>query len=346
MAEPQLLFPMFQSKIFRLWFVFMIGLWAVLFYFFNDLRFLAEHWYYPAIMVLGAFVAGLTPEGGGAVAFPVLSVFLNIDRSLARDFSLMIQSIGMTSASVYILSRQGAVLRNYRPVLAFIPVAFLGFVLGMLLLQSLPVYLIQALFLSLITTFAIAYVFGEHRGDQLHLRPLRRKDLGLLGAMILAGGMCGSLFGTGTDILLYTIMVTRFRLQEKVATHMSIMLMAATSVLGFAYRHFVDAGLTADQVRSWLCAWPVVLFMAPLGTYLLQRIHVDWMLKGIVVLNIGQLLYFNLNKPSWEKVIASACFSALLMLAFRLTLARLARQKKTADAAASPGVLPQAEVHP
>lgn len=36
-------------------------------------------------MVLGAFVAGLTPEGGGAVAFPVLSVFFNIDRVLARD---------------------------------------------------------------------------------------------------------------------------------------------------------------------------------------------------------------------------------------------------------------------
>ena len=39
--------------------------------------FLQDHWHYPLIMVLGAFVAGLTPEGGGAVAFPVLSVFFN-----------------------------------------------------------------------------------------------------------------------------------------------------------------------------------------------------------------------------------------------------------------------------
>lgn len=330
---------MFQSIIFRYWFMLMLGLWGVLFYFFNDLRFLAEHWYYPAIMVLGAFVAGLTPEGGGAVAFPVLSVFLNIDRSLARDFSLMIQSIGMTSATVFILSRHGAVLRNYRPVLAFIPVAFIGFVLGMWLLQSIPVYLIQALFLSLITTFAIAYVFGEHRGDQPVLSPLSPADKGLLGAMILAGGMCASLFGTGTDILLYTILVTRFRMQEKVATHLSIILMAATSVLGFAYRHFVDAGLTTDQFRSWLCAWPVVLFMAPFGTYILQKIHVDWMLKGIVVLNIGQLLYFNLNKPSLEKFIASLCFSAILMLAFRLTLARLARQNQATVSAEERPVL-------
>lgn len=320
---------MFQSKIFRGWFILMLAAWAGLFYGFNDLGFLAEHWYYPAIMVLGAFVAGLTPEGGGAVAFPVLSVFLSIDRVLARDFSLMIQSIGMTSATVFILSRQGAVLRAYRPLLAFIPVAFAGFVLGMQTLQTMPVYIIQALFLSLITTFAIAYVFGGHRGDRDVLRVNGLQDSLMLGGILLLGGMCGSLFGTGTDILIYTLLVTRFRMEEKTATHISIMLMAATSVLGYAYRHFVDHDLTNSQVRAWLCAYPVVLFMAPYGTYILQRIHVDWMLKGIVALNIGQLLYFNLNKPSWGKTTASLIFCVILMTVFRMTLARLVREKQT-----------------
>jgi hypothetical protein len=56
------------------------------------------------------------------------------------------------------------------------------------------------------------------------------------------------------------------------------------------------------------------------------------MLKGIVFLNIGQLLYFNLNKPSIEKTIASVIFSTLLMLVFRLTLARLARKKREREA--------------
>jgi uncharacterized protein len=323
---------MFQSKIFRAWFFIMLLVWGGLFYAFNDVEFLAAHWYYPAIMVVGAFVAGLTPEGGGAVAFPVLSVFFSIDRVLARDFSLMIQSIGMTSASIYILSRQGAVLRAYKPVLWFIPVAFAGFVIGMLTLQTMPVYIIQALFLSLITTFAIAYVFGEHRGDRDELSISGTKDRLMLTGILLLAGMCGSLFGTGTDILIYTLLVTHFRLREKTATHMSIMLMAATSVLGYAYRHFVDNGLSSEQVRTWLCAYPVVLFMAPFGTYILQRIHVDWMLKGIVFLNIGQLLYFNLNKPSIEKTIASVIFSTLLMLVFRLTLARLARKKREREA--------------
>lgn len=328
---------MFESKIFRAWFVVMLLVWGALFLAFNDLSFLAGHWYYPAIMVLGTFVAGLTPEGGGAVAFPVLSVFFNIDRILARDFSLMIQSIGMTSASIFVLTRYSSVLSRYKPVLYFIPVAFTGFVIGMLTLQTMPVYIIQALFLSLITTFAIAYVFGDHRGDRDELQITSNQDRLMLCFILLLGGMCGSLFGTGTDILIYTMLVTRFRMQEKTATHMSIMLMAATSILGYAYRHFVDNGLTSDQVRTWLCAYPVVLFMAPFGTYILQRIHVDWMLKGIVFLNIGQLLYFNLNKPSLGKFVASLIFCTVLMLVFRFTLARLAKQKRERDDAALAG---------
>ena len=321
---------MFRSRVFTIWFIAALIVWIGLFATFNSFEFLASHWYYPAIMVLGAFVAGLTPEGGGAVAFPVLSVFFSIDRVLARDFSLMIQSIGMTSASIYILSLPGTDRRAFRPLLWLVPVCFGGFVVGMLTLQTIPVYIIQALFLSLITTFAIAYVFGEHRGHEDQLRIRGASDRAFLTGIFFVGGLCASLFGTGADIIAYSLLVTRFRLKEKNATHMSIIVMASISVLGFGYRHFVDAGLTADQVRTWLCAYPVVLLMAPFGTYILHRIHVDWMLKGIVLLNIGQLLYFNLNKPSTEKLVASVAFSAVLMLIFHLTMSRLARKKAAA----------------
>lgn len=318
---------MFQSRTFTGWFVGMLGLWLILFTTFNDLGFLVGHWYYPAIMVLGAFVAGLTPEGGGAVAFPVLNIFLSVDRTMARDFSLMIQSIGMTSASIFILSHKDNVIRDYRPLLAFTPVCFVGFIAGMLLLQSLPVYIIQALFLSLITTFAIAYVWSDHRGDRPRLEAAGWRDHALLGLVLIVGGLCASLFGTGADIVIYTLLVTRFRMKEKVATHMSIMLMAAISILGYAYRHFHDAGLTEYQVRTWLCAYPVVLFMAPFGAYILAKINVEWMLRGVVLLNIGQLAYFNLNNPSLAKVIWSAIFCAILMTIFSLSLSRLTRRR-------------------
>lgn len=319
---------MFRSRIFTAWFFGALMVWVGLFLAFNDLPFLASHWHYPASMVLGAFVAGLTPEGGGAVAFPVLSVFFKVDRVLARDFSLMIQSIGMVSASIYILTNRANLVSTYKPLLHFIPIAFAGFVAGMLLLQTIPVYIIQALFLSLITTFAIAYLYSAHRGDLSVLSAPRITDRMMLGAILILGGMCASLFGTGADIILYTLLVTRFSMNEKTATHMSIMLMAAISVLGFGYRHFVDAGLAEDQYKTWLCAFPVVLFMAPFGTYVLHRMNVEWMLRGIVFLNIGQLAYFNINKPSMGKFVASAVFCAILMTVFAMTLSRLVKRKK------------------
>lgn len=39
-------------------------------------------------------MGGMTSEGGGAVAFPVMTLALGIKPAVARDFSLMIQSCG------------------------------------------------------------------------------------------------------------------------------------------------------------------------------------------------------------------------------------------------------------
>ncbi|MFY8216207.1 MAG: sulfite exporter TauE/SafE family protein, partial [Chthoniobacterales bacterium] len=135
---------------------------------------------------------------------------------------------------------------------------------------------------------------------------------------------------------LYTLVVTRFRLREKIATQMSIVLMAAISILGFGYRHFVDAGISFNQVQTWLCAFPVVLFMAPLGAYVLHRLNVEWMLRGIVVLNVAQLLYFNLKNPSFPKFAASVVFSIVLMISFVVTLARVSRNPVIADQTTDP----------
>jgi len=45
-------------------------------------------------MIFGSMVAGATSEGGGAVAFPVMTLVLKIKPTIARDFSLMTQSCG------------------------------------------------------------------------------------------------------------------------------------------------------------------------------------------------------------------------------------------------------------
>lgn len=268
------------------------------------------------------------------MAFPALNVFLHIDRVLARDFSMMIQSIGMTSASIFILTRKGAILRDFKPLLTFIPVCFAGFVVGMLTLQTIPVYLIQAFFLSLTATFVIAYYFGDHRGGLDALRPHTRLEATALWVVLFLGGMITSLFGTGADIILYTLLITHFDMKEKPATYISIVLQAALSILGFGYRAFIDHGLSHFQIQTWLCAFPVVLFMAPFGAYILARINVNALLLAIIALNVMQLGYFNLNHPSIAKTAASLAFCAILGITFFLLLRHMSARTRLARAAA------------
>jgi uncharacterized protein len=319
---------MFKSRIFTTWYFAALTTWGLLFYFFDSVKFFLEHWYYAAMMVGGAFVAGFTPEGGGAVAFPVLSVFLKVDRVLARDFSMMIQSIGMTSASIFILTQATTKPKDYKPLFAFVPVCAVGTLLGFLFLQKIPVYIIQAMFLSLSATFVITYYLSDHRGTQETVNITSNIDYFYLGVVLIIGGMISSLFGTGGDVVLYLLLITHFNMTVKKATRMSIVLQASISILGYGYRAFVDHGLTNYQIKTWLCAFPVVLFMAPFGVYVLSRLHVNWMLRFIIALNLFQLAWFNLKEPSVPKLVASLVCCAILAGIFYLMLKRMAAKHK------------------
>lgn len=317
-----------RPLLFPVWLCVAGAVLVALFLRFSSGAFLAAHWYYPATMVVGAFVAGSTPEGGGAVAFPVLNIFLAIDRVLARDFSLMVQSIGMTSASVLILSRRESALSAFRPLLWWVPVAFGGFVLGMETLQGLRVPVIQAVFLSLTMAFAVAYLRSPHRGLFDAITRSSGRDHLVIAIVLVLGGLCSSLFGTGADILLYTLLVTRFAMKEKRATELSIVLMASLSVLGFAWRGLVQQELSSSQVQAWLCAAPVVLVMAPLGAAVLRRVDQEWMLRGIVLINVGQLAYFNLFRPTLEKTLWSLGLTLVLLWLFGHVMGRVARARQ------------------
>ena len=88
--------------------------------------------------------------------------------------------------------------------------------------------------------------------------------------------------------------------------------MASMSVLGYGYRLWWDDGLSQYQIQTWLCAYPVVLLMAPLGAFVLSKINKEWMLRGVAVLNLAQVGYFLINKPSLEKGLCIVLFGALL----------------------------------
>lgn len=321
-----------EAKLFRRWLVMALAVWLALFVLFVDLRAFAANWYYPAVMVLGAFVAGSTPEGGGAVAFPVLNVFLEIPREHARDFSLMIQSVGMTSASLFILTNRRTEVAAFRPLLWSVPVACAGFVLGMLTVQGLRVTIVQALFLAMIASFAVAYGISACRGEKDHLRVRSPGDWLSMVAILLLGGVAASLFGTGSDILIYTLAVTRFHVKERLATELSVVLMAAVSLFGFCYRGVVERDLTHGQVQAWLCAYPVVLIMAPLGALVLKHIDKELLLRAVIVLNVAQLAYFLLVKPSAEKTAWGLGATAVMTAGFLGVMTVLARRRGSGPA--------------
>lgn len=316
-----------RHKPFLCWVGAVLATWSVLAWCWLTPAFAAEFVHYPLTMVVGAFVAGSTPQGGGAVAFPVLSVFFEVDRVLARDFSLMVQSIGMTSASVFLLGQREA-RRRCRAFVWWLPTAALGFLFGMLTLQHLRGDLIQALFLGLLAAFAIAYWRSDHRGVEHEVRAHGPRDHAIVALTLFVGGIATSLFGTGADILLFTTLTTWFAVRERAATEVSIVLMAALSIAGFCWRGLVEQALSEAQIRTWLLAVPVVLVMAPLGTWVLTRISAEWILRAVVALDLSQLLWFNLQTPSWHRAGWSAGVGAIAFFACSWLMLRLARRRR------------------
>src|SRR5260370_26728917 len=76
--------------------VFGFGLWAPV----------LAHWRMALVMIFGSLVAGSTPMGGGTVAFPILILVFGQAPANARNFGLMIQALGMTSAMIFIIGRR------------------------------------------------------------------------------------------------------------------------------------------------------------------------------------------------------------------------------------------------
>jgi hypothetical protein len=93
-----------------------------------------DNWASAVTMVFGSFVAGSTPQGGGAVAFPVFTKVLEVPSDVARSFSLCIQAIGMGTATLSILIHRRTV--EWRAVAVGAPVAMVSFAAAMILLAE------------------------------------------------------------------------------------------------------------------------------------------------------------------------------------------------------------------
>ncbi len=235
---------------------------------------ISKHIYAVITMVFGSFIAGSSPEGSAAVAYPVFTLLLDIQPAVARNFAFAIQSLGMTSATLMIIGLRLKLDWNY---IIFVT---LGGALGLILGTYYVVPLIspplaKLFFVSLWLSFGLV-LWRENRKPERKvfdtIQNFKSKDIVLLLGFGLIGGVISSIFGTGINIFTFCLMTIFYGINEKTAVPSSIIIMTMETLLGF----FVHAGVLKDfqpeAFEMWIACIPFVVIFAPLGSLLMSKL--------------------------------------------------------------------------
>jgi uncharacterized membrane protein YfcA len=233
----------------------------------------SSYWFMSLTMVFGSFIAGASSEGGGAVAFPVMTLIFKISPEVARNFGLAIQSVGMTAAAYLILIRRIKVEYKY-----LWPVS-LGGAVGMVLGTFYLVPIVTApfakmLFVSFWLSFGMVlfYINEIYKRQINEALPRFRFSENVTIVMVgVIGGAISALLGSGIDIFSFSYVTMRYHLSEKVATPTSVIIMAINSVVGFLLHLFVVRDFGVMEFNYWMVCIPVVIFGAPIGAYFISN---------------------------------------------------------------------------
>ncbi len=264
------------------WLVFGQGRWA-------DAK---AHWPIALAMAMGSYVAGSTPMGGGTVGFPILVLLFGLPATLGRDFSFAVQSIGMTSASIFILSRR-------QPLAwAMLKGAMLGALVGTplgiwFIAPWIPELWIKVVFAVVWASFGVLHLYriNEIAGHVGMTEFNERWDFRLgLTLGILSGSTVAAVTGVGIDMVLYAALVLLCRADLKIAIPTSVVIMAFTSILGIVVKN-LTTGLQPGVYENWLAAAPVVCLGAPLGAFMVGLIGRKPTLLFVAVLCVGQFVW-------------------------------------------------------
>ncbi|RMH94121.1 sulfite exporter TauE/SafE family protein [Lysobacter pythonis] len=269
-----------------------LAVWAWVIFFTGKLPDFVANGFVVPTMLAGSFVAGSTSEGGGAVAFPVMTLFFNIKPAVARDFSLMIQSVGMCCAGYYIYRKGVPVARRLLAV--SLAGCFVGQVVAFKFIDGyfLPVVL-KISFASIWMGFALVMIprlkdAGGHYSSDI----IARSRVAYLVAFFLAivGGVVTALIGTGADIIMFSFAVLVLNISEKVATPTSVVLMGLGSLMGVAIKStLVPGGFSPEALDYWLVGVPAAMIGAPLGARVASRVSRRVI---IVLLQISIMIQF------------------------------------------------------
>lgn len=316
------------------------GFWLLYMAFANEFHLFIKNWFMTVTMVFGSFVAGSTSAGGGAVAFPIMTLVFDIHPACARNFSMAIQSVGMTAAAYAIWRCRIPVERN--SVLYGSLGGAAGVILGTFFVVPLftnPAYT-KMFFASVWLSFVLAlYLINRDRERVIYYKIVDFKP-GRAGSVIVAAGFLGGIVtgitGSGIDILVFSLLTLRYRICETVATPTSVVLMAFNSVIGFL-THLFLVPTPAGGVGYWmgdfqeeafhylLVCIPVVVIGAPAGARFIRdksRQFVAGILYIAIILQFAGALVA-VQPTGWLQVFsliilaAGACLFLFLALSGR-----------------------------
>lgn len=260
-----------------------------------------DNWFMSVTMAVGSFIAGSTSEGGGAVAFPAMTLLFDIQPAVARDFSLMIQSVGMSAAAITIFQR-GIPVEPRALMFSSLGGAF-GIVFGLeYLVPILPPVPTKIFFVTLWLSFGVAllWIDRDRRKSLTSITNFQGREAIALFTFGVVGGLVSSLTGSGLDIVTFSLLVLAFHVNEKVATPTSVVLMAGNALVGFGWRMFFSPEpILSETWGYWWVAVPVVVVGAPLGAkFIAERSSsfvVRLLLTSIVLQFVGALLILPLT---------------------------------------------------
>ncbi|MEM1332077.1 MAG: sulfite exporter TauE/SafE family protein [Actinomycetota bacterium] len=237
-------------------------------------------------MVAGSFVAGSTPQGGGAVAFPVLTKVLGVSAADARTFSLCIQALGMGAASIAILLTRRPV--DTRALRRTVPAAIAGYLVGTAALSVVtpPSAHVKIVFTLIVAAAGATTVLSRRPEIIRHLPAVsfdgRRTGRWIVSVSIVSvsvvGGLTSAIVGSGADVAVYLLLTIVLGLRPSTGVATSVVTMASVSIVGLA-TSITSGALTvavpstgADVFGMWLAAVPVVVVGAPVGSWFATRV--------------------------------------------------------------------------
>ena len=256
-------------------------------------------------MVFASFVAGATSEGGGAIAFPIMTLILDIEPSIARDFALMIQSVGMGMAAFFIVVK--GIKVDWQTIGWGLFGASFGLHLGLFVIAPMlsPV-MTKLFFVSIWMSFGIILL---NRHDKLSPQGVaQERDPLVMATLGIAGGAITGITGCGLDIILFAYTVLGCGVSPKIATPTSVVMMAVISMMGFLVRGFdTVTPISPDAWTYWWSSVPVVIVGAPLGAAFIANRSKNFIIGLLLTSIVAQFVAALVILPLTSGRIAMVC---------------------------------------